>query len=155
MSHGNLDHQLVSAIFWPRCETCAFFTACQTAPRHPAYPHRWHWSVEAAHFPDALLVLRSWVGSTVFGQAHTGCSSYTVHPWHLQPLQEHHLHYLTLQAEKRRLESLFTQLEKKERWTSREEATFTQTLRQYKAVLAEQATLRTLPHTSVASVVNG
>jgi len=156
MSHGNLDHQLVHATFWPSCETCAFFTACQTAPRHPAYPHRWHWSVEAAHFPDALLVQRSWVGSTVFGQAHTGCPSYTVHPRHLRPLQDHHLQYLTLEAEKHRLETLFAQLEKKARWTSREQATFTQTLQHYKAVLAEQTELRTAPAAPrpMAAVVN-
>ena len=157
MSHGNLDHQLVPATFWPSCETCAFFTSCHTVPRHPAYPHRWHWSVEAAHFPDALLVLRSWVGSTVFGQAHTGCPSYTVHPRQLHPLQEHHLQYLTLEAEKHRLETLFAQLEQKARWTSREQATFTQTLQHYKAVLAEQATLRTtpIPQAPVARAVNG
>ena len=136
---------------------CMFITACQTAPRHPAYPHRWHWSYEAAHFPNALLILRSWVGSTVFGQAHTGCPSYTVHPRQLHPLHDHHLQYLTLEAKKHQLDTLFTQLEKKERWTSREEATFTQTLQHYQAVLAEQAELRTLPDTlaCVAAPITG
>ena len=157
MSHGNLDNQLVHATFWPSCETCAFFTFCQTTPRHPAYPHRWHWSYEAAHFPDAILILRSWVGSTVFGQAHTGCPSYTVHPRQLQPLHDQHQQYLILEAEKRALEAVFTQLERHERWTTREKATFTTTLQRYKAVLAEQAELRTRTSTqaSVTVAVNG
>ena len=157
MSHGNLDYQLVPTTFWPSCENCMFFAACQTTPRHPAYPHRWHWSVEAAHCLDALLILRSWVGSTVFGQAHTGCPSYTVHPRQLLPLQDQHQQYLTLEAEKRELEAVFTQLEKKEQWTSREEATFTTTFQRYKAVLAEQAELRTTTSTqaAVAVAVNG
>ena len=153
MSQGNLENHLVSATFWPSCATCAFFTACQTAPRHPAYPHRWHWSVEAAHFPDALLILRSWVGSTVFGQAHTGCSSYTVHPRQLHPLHDHHHEYLTLEAEKRELEAVFTQLEKKARWTRCEHATFTTSFQRYKAVLAEQAELRTTTSTQAAVAV--
>src|SRR5262245_57754741 len=142
MSHGNLENHLVSSTFWPSCATCAFFTACQTAPRHPAYPHRWHWSVEAAHFPDALLILRSWVGSTVLGQPHTSCSSYTVHPRALRPLEERHAQYLTLAAEKHQLETVFAQLEKKARWTPREHATFTAALERYQAVLAEQAAVR-------------
>ena len=143
MSHGNLDHQLVHATFWPSCATCALFTTCRSAPRHPAYPHRWHWSYEAAHFPEALLIHRSWVGSTVFGQPHTGCTAYTVHPRQLQPLHEKHHRYLTLDAEKQRLEAVFAQLEQKKRWTKREQATFTATFQRYKAVLAEQAELRT------------
>ena len=157
MSHGNLDHQLVSATFWPSCESCMFFTACQTTPRHPAYPHRWHWAYEAAHFPDALLILRSWVGSTVFGQVHTGCPSYTVHPSQVQPLQDRHYQYLALEAEKQRLEVVFAQLEQHGRWTKREKATFTATFQRYKAVLAEQAERRTAtaPQPAVAAAVNG
>src|SRR5262245_21516068 len=122
MSHGNLEGHLVSHDFWPSCQTCVWFTHCQATPRHPAYPHRWHWSVEAVHFPDSLLILRSWVGATVFGQAHTGCVSYTVHSRQLRPLHEGHHHYLTLAAEKQGLEAVFTQLEKNAHWTKREHA---------------------------------
>ena len=86
MSTGNLPGQLVTYDFWPACQNCAWFTHCQTTPRHPAYPHRWHWSYEAAHFPEALLIRRSWVGSAAFGQPHTGCTAYTVHPQQLRPL---------------------------------------------------------------------
>lgn len=153
MSQGQLEERLVDGDFWPACQNCTFFTACQTTPRHPAYPHRWHWSYEAVHFPDALLILRSWVGSTVFGQAHTGCSSYAVHPRHLRPLEERHHQYLTLEAEKHALEAIFTHLEKKARWTSREQATFTATLQRYKAVLMEQADLCTMTNTQAAVTV--
>src|SRR5262245_50544156 len=128
MSHGNLAGHLVAHGFWPSCQTCVWFTHCQTTPRHPAFPHRWHWSVEAAHFPEARLILRSWVGSTVFGHLHTGCRSYAVHPQQLQPLQAGHQYYLSLDAEKQRLEAVFVRLEKKEPWTKREQATFTATL---------------------------
>src|SRR5262245_44379433 len=143
MSQGNLAGHLVSHDFWPTCQTCVWFTHCQTTPHHPAYPHRWHWSIEAAHFPDGLLILRSWVGSTVFGHPHTGCRSYAVHPQQLRPLHEGHQHYLTLDAEKQRLEAIFVQLEKKEPWTTRAQATLTATLQRYQAVHAAQAELRT------------
>ncbi len=142
MSTGQLENTVVEATFWPACQNCRFYTACQTAPRHPAYPHRWHWSAAVAHFPDTLLILRSWVGSSVYGQAHPGCASYTVDPQYLHSLQEAHFHYLTLETEKQQLEAVFHQLEQRPLWTRREKATFTATFHRYKTLLAEQATLR-------------
>jgi hypothetical protein len=122
MSHGNLDHQLVPATFWPSCETCAFFTACQTTPRHPAYPHRWHWAYEAAHFPDALLIL--------LGEADR-CPAPSTASRPLTPSG-------TWPWSEAAVEVVFTQLDGT-RWTTREQATFTATLRRYKAVLTAQA----------------
>ncbi len=153
MSTGQLESTVVAATFWPACQNCRFFTVCQTAPRHPAYPHRWHWSVEAAHFPDTLLILRSWVGSSVYGQAHTGCASYTVDPQHLHPLQDLHLHYLALETEQQQLEAVFQTLEQRPSWTRKEKATFRATFQRYKALLAEQAALRTTTTAPVAVAV--
>ncbi len=154
MSHGQLESTVVEATFWPSCANCTLRTACQTTPRHPAYPHRWHWSSNVAHFPETLLILRSWVGSSVYGQAHTGCASYTVDPQHLHPLQEVHLRYLTLETEKQQLEAVFHHLEQRPSWTKKEKATFTATFQRYKALLAEQAALRTTPPAPVTVAVN-
>src|SRR5262245_12593874 len=155
MAHGNLEGHVVSATFWPSCETCAFFPACHTTPRHPAYPHRWHWAVDAAPFPDARLILRSWVGTTVFGQAHTGCTAYTVDPQQLSPLQPAHRQYLTLEAEKRQLDTALAQLERTADWTAPEPTAYTRLWQRYHAVLAEQAALRTAVPTPPAVAVNG
>ncbi len=154
MSTGQLEGTVVAATFWPACENCRFFSACYTAPRHPAYPHRWHWSTTVAHFPETLLILRSWVGSSVYGQAHTGCLSYTVDPQHLQPLQAEHERSLALETEKQQLEAIFHRLEQRPLWTTREKATFTATFQRYKALLAEQAALRTTPTATGAVAIN-
>ena len=72
MSSGGLDAKVVAFEFWPSCETCTFFAACKQQPRHPTYPHRWHWGREFAAFTDGYLITRSWVGTAAMGQAHTG-----------------------------------------------------------------------------------
>lgn len=81
MSHGNLIGKRVRADFWPKCRNCVHFTECQTAPRHPAYPHTWHWYHELILLPDStMLVADSWVGAIAKGADHTSCYDYTVDP---------------------------------------------------------------------------
>jgi len=143
MSRGNLERKVVALNFWPACENCMHQKTCQSQPKHPAYPHTWEWGAERAVFPDGMLIVTSWVGNSVIGQAHTGCTAYTVHPAHARPPDVRHLLYLDLEREKVRCETAFTKLERKDGWTAKDDALFATTLRQYKAVLADQAALRT------------
>src|SRR5215813_12245405 len=106
MSHGNLNHMLVAHDFWPSCHTCHHLTSCQQRPRHPAFPHRWHWGKDAVSFPEGALILRSWVGTTAIGKPHTGCPSYIVAPDCVQTLRPTHVEYLQLEAENAALDVL-------------------------------------------------
>lgn len=103
MSSGNLEGKLVGPHFWPACENCVHSEACKRAPRHRAFPHTWHWGREAASFPEGQLVLRSWVGSSVIGECHTGCHGYRVQPQQLLPPQEKHRRYLKMDRKEREL----------------------------------------------------
>ena len=140
--HGNLEHTLVARDFWPACGNCRHTEACKTHPQHPAYPHVWHWGKEAVSFPEGELILRSWVGTVAIGQPHTGCPRYTVDPRCLKKPALHHQQYLALEGERARLDMAFVRLERKERWTTRDEETFTSLLSRYKQILAQQAELR-------------
>jgi hypothetical protein len=140
--HGNLENQLVSHDFWPACGNCRHLKGCKIRPQHPAYPHTWQWGREYATFPDGALILRSWVGSSVIGQPHTGCPSYEVDPEHVRDPQLHHRCYLALEQEKAQIERQFEHVEHKEAWTKRDKATFRDLLHRYKHVLAQQAALR-------------
>ena len=154
MSQGNLERKVVALDFWPACGNCVRHTTCQTQPKHEAYPHTWQWGADRAVFPTGMLILTSWVGNSVIGQAHTGCHDYTVHPAHTQALDARHLEYLNLEGEKVRCEAIFTRLERKERWTAEDDALFATTLCQYKAVLADQATLRSTTADTLPVAVN-
>jgi hypothetical protein len=145
MSHGNLEGKLVSHEFWPSCTTCRFFQACQMRPRHPAYPHTWHWGREAVSFLDGDLIVRSWVGTSAISQPHTGCHHYEVAPEQIREPQPQHCCYLALEQEKARIEGQFARLEHKDAWTKRDKAAFQDLLQRYKHVLAQQAALRAAP----------
>jgi len=154
MSHGNLERKVVTLNFWPSCENCSHRATCQNQPKHPAYPHTWQWGSDRTMFPDGMLILSSWVGNSVIGQAHTGCHDYTVHPAHTQSLDARHLEYLNLEDEKCRCETVFTRLERKERWTAKDDTLFATTLCRYKGVLADQATLRSTTADTLPVAVN-
>ena len=143
-SHGNLEGKLVARAFWPACETCRFFPACQTQPRHPAYPHTWHWGSECAEFADGTLIVRSWVGTLASGQLHTGCQSYEVDPHYLTEPQEHHRRYLELEHERGQLESEMEGLERKKTWTRVDEEFHASLFRRYRQILEQQAALRSV-----------
>ena len=142
MSHGNLAGKVVASDFWPTCETCVFFEACQTKPLHPAYPHSWHWGREFAAFADGYLIVRSWVGSSAIGQPHTGCKSYEVDPQHVSESQIHHRLYLEMEHEKRQLEAEMESLERKKTWTKNDEDFHASLFRRYRQILKKQADLR-------------
>ena len=110
MSHGNLEGKLVAHDFWPGCANCVHCATCKVRPRHPAYPHSWHWGRECAAFPEGTLVVQSWVGTSVIGQPHTGCLSYTVDPRHVAELAARHQHYLALQREQEGLDATLARL---------------------------------------------
>jgi len=105
-------------------------------------------------FPDGMLILTSWVGNSVIGQAHTGCHDYAVHPGHTHTPNTRHLQYLNLEGEKVRCETVFTRLEQKDHWTAKDDALFATTLLRYKAVLADQATLRSTTADTLPAAVN-
>ena len=142
MSHGNLERAVVALDFWPMCENCSHNNECQTQPKHPAYPHTWEWSADRVIFLDGVLLLTSWIGNSIFGQTHTGCYDYVVHPAHTQAPDTRHVQYLHLEVEKCHCETVFRRLEKNHRWIAKDEALFATTLRQYKAVVADQIALR-------------
>jgi hypothetical protein len=144
MSHGNLESKVVAFDFWPTCETCIFFEACKTKPHHPAYPHSWHWGREFASFADGYLITRSWVGSSVIGQPHTGCKSYAANPNHITEPLAHHRLYLELEHEKRQLEAEMESLERKEAWSKNDEDFHASLFRRYRQILKEQADLRSV-----------
>ena len=154
MSHGNLERKVVALNFWPSCENCVHYTTCQTHPQHEAFPHTWQWGADRAMFPDGMLILTSWVGNSVIGQAHTGCHDYAVHPGHTHTPNTRHLQYLNLEGEKVRCETVFTRLEQKDHWTAKDDALFATTLLRYKAVLADQATLRSTTADTLPAAVN-
>jgi hypothetical protein len=139
---GNLEKHLVARDFWPACRNCWHVEACKTHPQHPAYPHTWHWGKEAVSFPEGELILRSWVGTAAIGQPHTGCPRYTVDSRYVKEPTLRHQHYLAMEGERARIETTFARLERKERWTTRDEETFTVLLARYQQILAQQAELR-------------
>ncbi len=142
MSRGNLERQVVARNFWPACENCSHHKVCLTEPKHPAFPHRWHWGKESVSFPEGELILRSWVGTTVIGQPHTGCMSYTVASHCVQPLARHYLEYVQLEEEKAALNVILTQLERKVTWSAQDEATYARIFPCYKEVMEHQVILR-------------
>lgn len=154
MSKGNLERKVVDLHFWPACENCVHYTTCQTQPKHDAYPHTWQWGADHAMFPDGMLILTSWVGNSVIGQAPIGCHDYAVHPAQTYAPDTRHVQYLNLEREKVRCETVFTRLEQKDRWTAKDDALFATTLRQYKAVLTNQATLRATTAEALAVAVH-
>jgi hypothetical protein len=153
---GKLEQKLVGPHFWPACANCVRFVTCRRQPHHPAYPHTWQWGREYATFTDGVFILRSWVGSSVIGQPHTGCRSYEVAPAHVRDPQPQQRRYLALEQEKAQIERQFEYLEHKETWTKRDKATFQDLLQRYKHVLAQQAALRAAPPQPepLAAVVN-
>jgi len=112
MSYGNLPKKVVSQDFWPHCNNCALHAECEKSPRHPAFPHQWHWSHETANFGEDMLVLKSWVGTAAYGQEHTGCYSYAVDEQFVKSLQDDHKHYLELWQESLSLDAELNRLER-------------------------------------------
>jgi hypothetical protein len=141
MSSGGLDGKVVALDFWPTCETCHFFAECKLQRKHPAYPHSWHWGREFAAFADGCLVTRSWVGTTVIGQPHTGCESYQVDTRYISGPQLHHRLYLDLEHEKGRLEAEMAALEKKKTWTRTDEEFHAALFGRFRRVLEQQEAL--------------
>jgi len=142
MSHGNLAGKVVAFDFWPACENCRFFASCKIRPRHPAYPHTWHWGRECAAFADGYLITRSWVGTAQIGHAHTGCKSYEVDPQHVSEPQIHHRLYLELASEGGKLESEMEALERRKVWSRNEEDFHASLFKRYRQVLKQQDALR-------------
>jgi hypothetical protein len=156
MSKGNLEGKLVVRAFWPACTNCRFFEACKVRPKHPAYPHSWHWGRECAEFADGTLIVRSWVGTIAIGQPHTGCTSYEVDPRYIREPQAHHRCYLEREHEKGRLEAQMAHLETKAAWSQHDEDVHAGLFQRYRHVLAQQTALRsTAPDTQpLAAAVN-
>lgn len=155
MSNDGLEAKLVSPQFWPACHNCTFFSPCARSPKHPAYPHTWHWGVARAGFSDGELIVKSWVGSTVIGQPHTGCQHYQVASRQVTEPRPHHRRYLALEAEKDEIERVCDRLEHKDTWSTRDEETFARQFRRYKEILEEQTVLRSsLPPTILCAAVN-
>lgn len=156
MSTGNLQGQLVARDFWPTCENCRLFEACKVRPRHPAYPHTWHWGREFTQFAEGVLIVRSWVGTAAIGQPHTGCRSYTVDPQHVREPLAHHQQYLALAHERGQLEAEMESLEEKGTWTKNDEDFHTSLFRRYRHILKQQDVLRsaTANVEPVAAAVN-
>ena len=142
MAHGNLAGKLVPHDFWPACENCRRFVACQVRPQHPAYPHSWHWAREFAAFADGTLILRSWVGTAAVSQPHTGCTSYEVDPRYIGEPQTCHRLYLEREHEKGRLESEMARLESKAAWSRHDEDVHAGLFERYRRVLEQQTALR-------------
>jgi len=142
MSSGGLEGKIVSYDFWPACENCVLYEACKTKPRHPAYPHSWHWGKEHAAFADGYVIVRSWVGTAAIGQSHTGCKSYEVDPRHVGGPQIHHRLYLELAHERRKLEGEMEALERRKVWSRNEEDFHASLFKRYRQVLKQQDALR-------------
>lgn len=142
MSQGGLEGKIVARDFWPTCETCRFFEVCKVQPRHPAYPHSWHWGREAAEFAEGMLIIRSWVGTAAIGQPHTGCKSYEVDSQFIADLQPHHRLSLDLEHEKGQLESAMESLERKKTWTKNDEDFHASLFQRYRQILKQQTSLR-------------
>ncbi len=142
MSHGNLEGKLVPRNFWPSCETCRFFTACQVQPRHPAYPHTWHWGKESVSFPEGELVLLSWVGTAAVGAPHTACISYEVDPHHCTEPLPPHRRYLALEHERQSLDGQLERLECEGALSKEVETLYGQLFRRFTVIVDEQRVLR-------------
>ena len=154
MAQGNLEGKVVALNFWPACENCRHYTTCQKKPKHPAFPHRWHWGQESVSFPEGELILRAWVGTTAIGQPHTSCPSYTVAPRYVLPLAPHHEEYLQLEAEKSTLDVTLTRLERNTTWSARDEAIYARAFPRYKEVIERQETLRAASVEALPVAVN-
>ncbi len=142
MSTGNLTGKVVHRDFWPSCATYTLFTACATRPQHLAYPHSWHWGREFISFPDGDLIITSWVGSTVIGQRHTGCTQYTVAPDYASNPHPHHQRYLALAHEQAEIERKLTRLERNGPFTSETESLYQRLCGRFQAIIDAQRTLR-------------
>ncbi len=138
----HLAAKIVASDFWPSCENCQLYKACKGEPQHPAFPHSWHWGKEGAEFADGTLILRSWVGTAVIGQPHTGCKSYTVDAHHVSEPAAHQRLYLELEHERSKLEGEMETLERRKKWTRNEEDRHAAWFKRYRRILAEQIELR-------------
>jgi hypothetical protein len=141
-SHGNLEGKVVAEDFWTACENCVFFESCKIRPRHPAYPHSWHWGREFAPFAEGYLITRSWVGTDAIGHAHTGCKSYEVAPQQVSEPQPHHRRYLELAHERRNLEGAMEAIERRKTWSRNDEDCHASLFKRYRQLLKQQDTLR-------------
>jgi hypothetical protein len=142
MSSGGLEGKVVAFDFWPTCHNCQSFESCNVLPRHPAYPHSWHWGREFAAFADGYLITRSWVGTAAIGQPHTGGKSYQVDARHVSEPQIHHQLYLDLEHEKGQLEAEMKKLERLQVWSKNAEDFNASLLQRYRRILEQQDTLR-------------
>ena len=142
MAHGNLAGTVVNRNFWPACHTCRHFAACQVQPRHPAYPHTWHWGRDFASFPEGALILRSWVGTSAIGQPHTGCHSYEVDPVHISDPQPHHHRYLALEYERHQLDTRLTYLEQRGTLSTEAAGLYDALVHRFLEITQEQRALR-------------
>lgn len=141
MSDGNLTGKLVPHDFWPACANCAHYHQCKSGPpRHPAFPHTWHWERKFATFPDGDLVLVSWVGTTAIGQPHSGCSDYQVASQCILPLQDSHRQYLALEEERQQLETELDRYERQGLYNEEVETLY----RRHEAILRAQQWLSKL-----------
>src|SRR5712692_6998937 len=141
MSHGNVEGKLVSPHFWQSCANCRFVAACQVRPRHPAYPHTWHWGREFVSFPEGELIVKSWVGTIAIGQPHTGCQQYEVAPTDVMEPQAHHRRYLTLEQERQTLDVTLDQLEHGGLRSTEARHRYHQLMGRFLEILAEQRAL--------------
>lgn len=106
MTTGGLESRVVHNDFWPSCDNCHYYDFCRQAPLHQAFPHNWHWGKETIAFADGtMLVIKSWVGSSVIGEAHTGCTWYQVAKDELLELQDYHTRWLELEQRRKYLEA--------------------------------------------------
>ena len=81
MTTGNLENKIVPLDFWPECFNCAHYYHCsEFSPKHPAFPHLWHWGKETLNLwdQDVMVVTQSWVSTTAMGEPHSGCSDYEI-----------------------------------------------------------------------------
>lgn len=109
MTRANLEGKVVSKEFWPRCGNCKFYAQCQENPRHPAFPHRWHWSREQHRFPDGTMLLtRSWVGTAAYGMDHTGCYDYQAADAEILEPSESQVKFLEVEQEIQKLNADLT-----------------------------------------------
>lgn len=111
--NDKLAGKLVAVDFWPACLNCIHYAECRDSPRHPAFPHRWHWGADRVDFPDGDLILRSWVGTIAIGDDHTGCTDYEVDPAHLLALKLPHVQYLLLERKRQALDRELNECEYK------------------------------------------
>ena len=142
MSKGNLEGKLVARDFWPACENCRFFEACKVQPRHPAYPHSWHWGREFASFPEGELILLSWVGTAAIGDPHTGCTSYEVDPQHIAEPLPHHRRYLALEQERQDLDAKLERFEQDGALGKEAERLYERLFQRFREITEEQRALR-------------